>query len=525
MCASTESTHDALPSMRTGVRAWDQVGGRFGAVLPGAVILSMVVHLGVKAFRSAAPWTNNDTAFLVYVGQQMQAGARLYVDWHDTDPPSIFFIAASAVRLGRLIHVPALFAYDLITVGIAIAGLCVLVHSLDALGRPASARVLAASAYTLFLMKAGPITRDFGQREHLFALVLIPELFASASPGRFPWRPAWCGVAAFLAMMKPQFVAILAVLELTAPRTLRFRRPDLAGFAVGAVAPLGMLWWHSSEAFSALFTDAIAVHLSGAYALLNQSPSLLLGRGPLLVAAVSLAASALMLIVRRRDNSLSPLVIRGVLGLACCALVILQQRKYFPYHFVPLFGMSVVCGAWAVGEYLADRHQRFAIALAALALCAGLTVFHADVSGHSGDAIPVRLAGVTHDDPSLLVESVYMHGLCSTYRGAPRCVGPDANTVTLPQMAWAPDSTERLRTWASMVAAHVRDRRPDLIALSTGSLAMPDGLSPAELLLERFPIFANGEYVRFSADTDDYVDARNFLILRRRDVPERVPPR
>jgi hypothetical protein len=53
---------------------------------------------------------------------------------------------------------------------------------------------------------------------------------------------------------------------------------------------------------------------------------------------------------------------------------------------------------------------------------------------------------------------------------------------------------------------------------------MPDGLSPAELLLERFPIFADGEYVALSPDADAYVGARNFLILRRRDVPERVPP-
>jgi hypothetical protein len=286
-----------------------------------------------------------------------------------------------------------------------------------------------------------------------------------------------------------------------------------------------MLWWHSSEAFRALFTDALAIHLSGAYSLLNQPPSMLLGRGPLLVAAAAVASLALMLTVGRRDTGLRPLVIRGALGLACCALAMFQQRKYYPYHFVPLFGLSVVCGGWAVGEWLARSRRSLSLATATLVLCAGLAVFHADVSASSGDAIPVRLARVTHDDASLLVESVYMNGLCSTYRGAPRCVGPEVDTLTLPQIAWAPDSAERLRTWASTVAAHVRDRHPDLIALSTGSLAMPDGLSPAKLLLERFPIFVDGDYVRLSQDADEYVGARNFLILRRRDVPERVPSR
>jgi hypothetical protein len=524
MCASAESTnHHALSTSNGVARVRGRISGLTGVLL-GAVILSMVVHLGVNAVRSAAPWTNNDTAFIVYIAQQMNAGARLYVDWVDTDPPSIFFIALAGLHVSQLTHLPLLFGYDLITVAVGTIGLFVIVHALGDLDRPSSAVLVSAAAFVFFMMKPGAITRDFGQREHLFALVLIPELFASASPRRVRWRPAWCALVAFMAMMKPQFIAILAVLEVTAPRAVRLRPADVTGFVAGAVAPLAMLWWHSPESFRALFTDALAIHFSG-YAFLNESPSLLLKRGPLLVVAVSVVALAAMAVVQHRDRALRPLAIRGGLGLICCALSVVNQHKYFPYHFVPLFGLAIVCAGWATGEYVAGRHQSWAVATAAIVMSAGLAFFHADIPGRTDDPVPVRLGHVTRDDASLLVASVYLHGLCTPFAGAPRCIGPEVQTVRLPQMAWAPDSGERLRRWAETMAGRLRNHNPDLLALSTGSLAMPDGLSPARLLVETFPMFPAGEYVRLSPAAAEYVDARNFLVFRRRDVRERVPAR
>jgi hypothetical protein len=494
-----------------------------GVIAIGIVILTVVAHLAANAFSGNAPWTNNDTAFIVYVAQQMDAGARLYVDWLDTDPPSIFLIALAAVRLGRLVHVPALLAYDLLLIAVAMAGVVVLARSIGDLGRPTAAVILAVAAYVFVLIKPGAITRDFAERGHFFALVLIPELFASTSTRRVHWRPAWCAVVAFIAMMKPQFVAIVAVIELTAPREARLRPPDLAGFAIGALAPFAMLWWNAPESLTALFTRALALHLSGAYGFLDESASALVERGPLLVTAAAVVAFGATLVVQHRDGRLRSLSVRAGLALACCWLSVLEQQKYFPYHFIPLFGLAVVCGAWALGEWLTDRRPLFAVAAAALLVSLGLTVFHADLAASTDDTLAVRLSRVTRDDASVMVESVYLHGLCTPFRAAVRCVGPEAQTVTLPQMAWARNSEQQLRAWAATVAARVRARRPDVIALSTGTLAMPDGLSPARLLLERFPIFTSGEYVRLSPSAHRYLDAGYWLFLRRRDVPERPP--
>src|SRR5262249_15658705 len=149
--------------------------------------------------ESAAPWTNNDTALILSIARQMHAGARLYVDWQDSDLPSIFFVALTAVRAGR-VGVTTVLAYDFITLAVAVAGLVVLVPSLLNMGRPWPAVALTAAAYVFFLLKPGQNARDFGQREHLFSLLLIPELFALASGYRTSARPLWCAALAFLAM-------------------------------------------------------------------------------------------------------------------------------------------------------------------------------------------------------------------------------------------------------------------------------------------------------------------------------------
>jgi hypothetical protein len=240
-------------------------------------------------------------------------------------------------------------------------------------------------------MKPGTITRDFGQREHLFALLLIPELFALVSPGRLAGRPVWCAALAFMAMIKPQFAVMLALLELSAPRSSRPTAGDAAGFVAGAVAPFALLWWQSVESFQALFTEALALHLSGAYAVLNATPAALLNRWPLVVFGVATSAAFLMAAVARQDRRLRGLSGRGALLCVAAAAAAVHQQKYFPYHFLPLFGLAAVCGAWAAGEWLARGRHSFLAGLAASVIIAGsAAAFHLDVRSN-GDPVAVRL--------------------------------------------------------------------------------------------------------------------------------------
>jgi hypothetical protein len=483
------------------------------------VFVTAALHLSFDAASHPAPWTNNDSALILFIATEMAAGARLYVDWLDPALPPIFFVARAAVGLSR-IGIPVVLAYDFLVLAVAAAGLTVLVRSLRGMDRAWPAVVLAAAGYLFFVLKPGAITRDFGQREHLFALLLIPELFAAVSPSRVGWRPAWCAALGFLAMIKPQFAAILVLVVLTA-RPLPSRAADAKWFLAGAVAPFGLLWWHSAEAIRALCTETLSLHVSGAYALLRWSPAALLERGPLIVGSVVMAAIIAMALAVREDVRLRGVAVRGAMALAWGAIAVVHQQRYLPYHFTPLFGLAVVCGSWAAGEWLGARGRtRLAGVLALGLVVVGGMTFHLDVASN-GDPLPVRLGQAAGADARILVASVYSHGLCTPYRMAPRCIGPESQATKLPQWARTADGVGLIAKWAAAWQERVRAERPELLALSTSDRAMPRGLTPARLLLERFPIVPPSEYVPLSPAAEAYVRPRGWIILRRRDVEER----
>ncbi|MGE0450313.1 MAG: hypothetical protein AB7Q29_12120 [Vicinamibacterales bacterium] len=485
------------------------------------VFVTAAVHLSLDAFTHLAPWTNNDNALLLFISREMARGTRLYVDLLDADLPSIFFIGRLALGLSW-VGIPFVLAYNLLVLAISAVGLIVLARALQARRTPGPAVVLTLAAYVFFAMKAGALTRDFGQREHLFALLLVPEMFWLMSADRPRWRPLWCAALAFTAMIKPQFAAILALLEVTAPRDKRPSRADLAGFAAGTVAPFVLLWWHSSWSFAALFTDTVELHLSGAYALLNASPRVLLARGPLIVFGLGCAAVALLARAARVSAASRSIAWRGCMLIVMGAAAVVHQQKYFPYHFTPLFGFAVVCGAWAAGTVWGPRRPALSNGLAACVALFGAALFHLNVAGN-GEPLPVRLAQVVGvAEPRMLVASIYSHGLCTPFAGAPRCIGPELQAPRLPLLASQSDGEESLRRWADTFGDIVRRARPELLVISTSSAArMPGRRTPAEILLRDFRAIGP-EYVRLTPEIAREVDARKWLVLRRRDVREVV---
>lgn len=500
-------------------RVWTVV-----ALLGLLVFGTAAIHLAIDAASEPAPWMNNDTAFLMFVAQEMDAGARLYVDWHDPDPPSIFFVLLAAVQLSR-VGIPTALAYDLLVLLAGAAGLAVLTRSLIRAGRPPGVVVMTAAAYLLFVVKPGAITRDFGQREHLFALLLIPEVFALWVMDRGRWRGPWVGALAFAAMMKPQFFAILAGVELVALRRRRLAAGEIAGFAIGAVAPFLLLLAHSAESFTALLSETLMLHLSGAYSSLNRGLGEVPLRGPLIMMAMAIVATAAMAAVARRDVELRPTAGGGVVALALSAVGFVQQQKYFPYHAVPIFGIAVVCGTWAAAELglrLPARYSRAGIGLATVVLLSvGLATFHHDVS-RNGPPVAVRLGRAVSGPSRMLVLSVYSHGLCTPYEEAPVCVGPRSFEPSLPALASAADRARSMRPLTAALRARINEERPELLAISASGLLMPEGVTPASLTVDGEPIFAAGEYVPLSDATLSAVRAPGWLLLRRRDVIERV---
>jgi hypothetical protein len=113
---------------------------------------------------------NHDVVWQLWIGREMTAGAQLYVDILEINPPLWFWIGQCLNLLAESVRAPAtgtlIIAFAL-AIGISITFLSRLISDKRAIQRfVVYAAVLAA---TIVL----PLN-DFGQREHFVLIVSIP---------------------------------------------------------------------------------------------------------------------------------------------------------------------------------------------------------------------------------------------------------------------------------------------------------------------------------------------------------------
>jgi len=235
--------------------------------------LALVVALGIFGMlvQLSRP-LGHDVGWLLIVTDRLLAGADVYGrDVFEWNAPANLYILTPSVAIGRLFGV-SLVTTARVEVALLAAGCLLLCGAVlrGLLGRDRaleSGTVLAALAFALFVF----VDEAFGQREHLVAMLALPQALVVAARldchrrngleranghdqpeghGRSDGRAAddvgrrvavLAGIAAATAIcIKPQYALIWLVWEValaTRTRTLRvWRRPDwLAASAVGVV--------------------------------------------------------------------------------------------------------------------------------------------------------------------------------------------------------------------------------------------------------------------------------------------------
>ena len=187
---------------------------------------------------------NHDAAWYLYMADAMRGGARLYRDIADTNPPLIVFLSLPPIWLAALFHLSQAAAFNIYV--FALAGASVAVCSwITARGWPgASIEIRGLLAVTIAFCLLPFVRLDFGQREHLAVILMLPYVWLMAFPGErgvSRGSAMLIGAAAGLGFaVKPHFAMPWALLEILlfvregfAPRTLR--RPAFAT-AVATVA-------------------------------------------------------------------------------------------------------------------------------------------------------------------------------------------------------------------------------------------------------------------------------------------------
>ena len=288
------------------------------------------------------PPLNHDVAAVLQFSQRWVAGAHLYSNLIDVNPPLIFVLNLAPAWIAAhtgLDAVPVLQA--------CLLGFGALCWRLAWLARDRGAegpveRMLLDILPGLVLLDAG---YDFGQREHLMAVAALPYLLAASrrAAGEAPrGRLAIALVAGICFALKPHFLGIPALVEawLLVRRGWRAEWHDPVPWIMAAV------WATYLASLPLIFPDYLARVLPMVWDdyLQNGGESML---GVLLLSRMATALvllGALLWPAFRADarRPLPVLLAMAAIGALAAAVV---QHKGWSYHILPieLFGCGLGC--------------------------------------------------------------------------------------------------------------------------------------------------------------------------------------
>jgi len=328
-----------------------------------AVLFSLFAANAVWCWRNRV---NGDVAWYLYAAMRLRDGAKLYHDLQSQNLPLTYLVHLPTAYLSALLRVPiqAVF-YG----GIWLVVAAILIVTERELRR------MRSRAFLLVLIAAGALSLsrgDFGQRDPLVALCLVPPVLAAylrvrgETPGKL--LRILLGVAAVAIAIKPYFLVPWSFVVLWLASAIGWRRvarlPET--WAVPAVS--GLSW----IATIALFPSYLGMaSLAGRYYGAFDGPFGLFA--PLVPASFTMVAALLW----KAQPAIRPLIRLS----ACCGagfvLECLIQRKGFSYHIAPALFWAFLCAGLVI---LDISRQKAAIAPVLSAGVAVWSLFTATVA-------------------------------------------------------------------------------------------------------------------------------------------------
>lgn len=335
-----------------------------------AVFVLTVLSLGMAA--QAQTYLNHDVAWVLYSSRKMLEGAEFGSEIVAANPPLIWWISLIPNILSRATDLSVIDVFRaLVFVGLA--------ASIYGFRKFAFAKgPLAASQVAFLICLAWLISfaphRDFGQREHLTILLVLPYLGAIIGrlENRWPrrWQGLLIGVAAGIAIaLKPYFIFVPLLVEglflLRSRNFASLMRPEAVGAVVAAISyaialPLFASGW--------LFSAAPDIHRVY-WAFEQPLPLLSLG----FVLSLPFALFIWVTVTGRSENGL--VFGMGALGFLIAALI---QGKLYSYHLYPAYALLVLAGLF--GVFCSGRKvSRIAIALSMAVMLNSIFVAQASI--------------------------------------------------------------------------------------------------------------------------------------------------
>ena len=320
-------------------------GSGWPDVLAGVAALAAVI--GAAALR-AALYTNSDVAWLLTVGEKVLDGQRLYVDFIETNPPASVLVYLPAIALGRLFGIaPERMLDAQIFLGAFLSlALTWLLLTPVATARRGSRRWLLAASIGIVLLLPN---YNFGQREHIALLCILPALAATAVRAHgLPLRPSLAVVAGLglglTVSIKPHFALAALLPELALLIRLRSLRPLFRAENLVAAALAAAYAGAIVAFFPAYLTDMLPL-LRDVFLPVHYGLKLLA-----VPATMFWAATGLWLLLAPQEVRRDPLLLVAYLASAGFLGAFLIQGKGWSYQGYPSVALTFFAIAVALSK-------------------------------------------------------------------------------------------------------------------------------------------------------------------------------
>jgi hypothetical protein len=333
----------------------------------------VAVFVAAVLLRQVMPF-NVDVSWWLIVSERMLDGQRLYVDILETNPPMAVSVYLLGVALARAIGVRPELATDgliflLIAASLALTWRILQYSSLR--GRIAGG---ALAVWATALLSVLPMY-DFGQREHLALLAMLPAIGVYILRGnRESVTPAAVLIAALSAAItlsfKPYFAFAVGFCILTAAAQARDWRVVFAPenwIAAALVVVYGIcIFVFYPEYFTTIYPLVRDVYL------LLKAPTLAI----FVTSATALWVGAVMIVLalqnqQRKLDTATFVLLAASFGFA---IAFFAQRKGWGYHAYPMVALGLLAVGCAISaidhERTSSRRFRVAAMFAVLAMFA-----------------------------------------------------------------------------------------------------------------------------------------------------------
>lgn len=330
-----------------------------------ALSAAMALLIDVSAYRLIFAHPLDDQSWLLYAAGRMLLGTKLYgPTLIETNPPLIIWFSALPDLLAKLLHASPLRmlqAVVCVLIAFSTAWSLRILRSAGMVG----GKVMTCLTVVVILAIESSCTNssDFGQREHLLVLLLLPYVLAailSAETTLGSLERITLGLAAGLAIcFKPQQALIVIGLELFL--TLWHRKAQrLWRLETISVAATVLAYGLLVQLATPLYIHQIAPLLRDTYLPYSYLPTAQLLNG--ILPYILCWPVVFCVWLWRRDSLQVPCAPLCLLACSlCAAAAYCLQHKGFKYQTIPQDAFLLLAASWLLMEYLRPLvMQRFA---------------------------------------------------------------------------------------------------------------------------------------------------------------------